>query len=77
MVFQHFALLPHRSVLDNAGYALEIAGVPRAERQEKAGGARMVGLDGWEDKLPAATVRRHAPAGRAWPVRWRPAPTSC
>ncbi|PZF95084.1 quaternary amine ABC transporter ATP-binding protein [Micromonospora deserti] len=53
MVFQHFALLPHRSVLDNAGYALEVAGVPRAERRERAHEAlRMVGLDGWADKLP-------------------------
>ncbi|GIJ21360.1 glycine/betaine ABC transporter ATP-binding protein [Micromonospora lutea] len=53
MVFQHFALQPHRSVLDNAGYALEVAGLPRAERREKALQAlRMVGLDGWADKLP-------------------------
>ncbi|TBL34300.1 glycine betaine/L-proline ABC transporter ATP-binding protein [Verrucosispora sp. SN26_14.1] len=53
MVFQHFALQPHRSVLDNAGYALEVAGMPRAERREKALQAlRMVGLDKWADKLP-------------------------
>ncbi|MFV2101444.1 quaternary amine ABC transporter ATP-binding protein [Micromonospora sp. LOL_024] len=53
MVFQHFALQPHRSVLENAGYALEVAGLPRAERREKALQAlRMVGLDGWADKLP-------------------------
>nr|MDT0660394.1 glycine betaine/L-proline ABC transporter ATP-binding protein [Micromonospora sp. DSM 115978] len=53
MVFQHFALLPHRSVADNAGYALEIAGRPTAERRERAVEAlRMVGLDGWEDKFP-------------------------
>nr|WP_230414753.1 glycine betaine/L-proline ABC transporter ATP-binding protein [Micromonospora tarapacensis] len=53
MVFQHFALQPHRSVLDNAGYALEVAGLPRAERRDKALQAlRMVGLDGWADKLP-------------------------
>ncbi|MDQ2624706.1 MAG: glycine betaine/L-proline ABC transporter ATP-binding protein [Actinomycetota bacterium] len=36
MVFQHFALLPHRSVIDNAAYALEIQGVPKDERLERA-----------------------------------------
>ena len=53
MVFQHFALLPHRSVLENASYALEVAGLSRAERQDRAREAlRLVGLSGWEDKLP-------------------------
>ncbi|WFE24819.1 glycine betaine/L-proline ABC transporter ATP-binding protein [Solwaraspora sp. WMMD791] len=53
MVFQHFALLPHRSVLENAGYALEAAGLPRAQRREQAMEAlRLVGLDQWADKLP-------------------------
>ena len=53
MVFQHFALLPHRTVLQNAAYALEIKGMPKAEREEKAREAlRMVDLDGWGDYMP-------------------------
>ena len=38
---QHFALLPHRTVLDNAAYPLEIQGVDRASRREKAAEARV------------------------------------
>ena len=34
MVFQHFGLLPHRRVIDNVAYGLEICGVGRAERDE-------------------------------------------
>lgn len=53
MVFQHFALLPHRTVIDNAAYALEIKGVPREERLKKANHIlEKVGLAGWGDKYP-------------------------
>lgn len=53
MVFQHFALFPHRTVLDNAAYALKIQGVDTEPRRERAREAlEMVGLDGWEDSLP-------------------------
>ncbi|GII99328.1 glycine/betaine ABC transporter ATP-binding protein [Sediminihabitans luteus] len=54
MVFQHFALLPHRTVLDNAAYPLEIQGMPREQRIAKATEAlEMVGLGGWADSLPS------------------------
>lgn len=53
MVFQHFALLPHRSVADNAAYALEIRGVDRRTRRQKAIEAlAMVGLEAWADSRP-------------------------
>ncbi|TVL90463.1 glycine betaine/L-proline ABC transporter ATP-binding protein [Streptomyces sp. SAJ15] len=53
MVFQHFALFPHRSVLENAGYGLEVQGVPRAERERRAAEAlALVGLAGWEKSWP-------------------------
>ncbi|MFW6641573.1 quaternary amine ABC transporter ATP-binding protein [Nocardiopsis algeriensis] len=53
MVFQHFALLPHRTVLENAAYGLELRGLSRGERAEKARETLgLVGLAGWEDKYP-------------------------
>ncbi|WP_269855011.1 quaternary amine ABC transporter ATP-binding protein [Streptomyces sp. RPT161] len=53
MVFQHFALFPHRSVLENAAYGLEVQGVPREERLRRATEAlHLVGLKGWENSWP-------------------------
>ncbi|MDK2822446.1 MAG: glycine betaine/proline transport system ATP-binding protein [Clostridia bacterium] len=53
MVFQRFALFPHKTVLENAEYGLEIQGVDSATRQEKAKQAlELVGLKGWEDSYP-------------------------
>ncbi|MFD4634256.1 glycine betaine/L-proline ABC transporter ATP-binding protein [Streptomyces sp. NPDC058284] len=53
MVFQHFGLLPHRSVLDNVAYGLEIQGVGKAERRAKAlEVVKKVGLEGLEQRKP-------------------------
>ena len=54
MVFQHFGLLPHRTVLDNVAYGLEIQGMGRAARREKAAEVvEKVGLAGMEQRRPA------------------------
>ncbi|WP_418962868.1 quaternary amine ABC transporter ATP-binding protein [Streptomyces lavendofoliae] len=53
MVFQHFGLLPHRTVVDNVAYGLEIQGMGRAERRAKAAEVvTKVGLEGMEDRKP-------------------------
>lgn len=53
MVFQHFALFPHRSVLENAAYGLEVQGIPRQEREKRATEAlELTGLKGWEHHWP-------------------------
>jgi len=54
MVFQNFALFPHRTILENTEYGLEIKKVPPDERREKAMRAlEVVGLKGYEHQLPS------------------------
>ena len=53
MVFQHFGLLPHRRIVDNVGYGLEVQGIDKAERAERSRRVlQVVGLDGWADHYP-------------------------
>ena len=53
MVFQHFGLLPHRPVLDNIAFGLELRGEPKATRLERARSMLgLVGLDGMADRYP-------------------------
>jgi glycine betaine/proline transport system ATP-binding protein len=53
MVFQHFGLLPHRQVIDNVAFGLEIRGVSKQERRDKAGEIiELVGLAGNEASYP-------------------------
>jgi glycine betaine/proline transport system ATP-binding protein len=53
MVFQSFALMPHMTVLENAAFGLELAGVDKQKRRERAIQAlEQVGLSGWEETYP-------------------------
>ena len=53
MVFQHYGLMPHKNVLDNAAYGLEIKGHSKTNRHRKAREVlEKVGLEGWEKSYP-------------------------
>ena len=52
MVFQHFGLLPHRSVLHNIAFGLELQGVEKEKREKKAMECmQQVGLKGYENQM--------------------------
>lgn len=54
MVFQKFGLFPHRTILENAGYGLEVQGIDKNEIQNKAiNSLKLVGLEGYEDQYPS------------------------
>ncbi|NRA55373.1 MAG: glycine betaine/L-proline ABC transporter ATP-binding protein [Gammaproteobacteria bacterium] len=53
MVFQRFGLMPHRTVIENIGYGLQVQGVKKEERLERAGQwLKTVGLDGYAKQFP-------------------------
>jgi glycine betaine/proline transport system ATP-binding protein len=72
MVFQNFGLLPHRRVLDNIAYGLEIRGVRRSERYRRAGEVLdLVGLQGYADSYPdqlSGGMQQRVGLGRALAV---------
>jgi glycine betaine/proline transport system ATP-binding protein len=53
MVFQHFGLFPHRKVIDNISYGLEVRGMGKVDRTDKAMEIlKLVGLEGWDQMYP-------------------------
>jgi sn-glycerol 3-phosphate transport system ATP-binding protein len=69
MVFQNYALYPHFTVAENIGYALKVAGLPKAERRERvARVARSLGLEDYLDRKPgqlSGGQRQRVAMGRA------------
>ena len=69
MVFQNYALYPHMSVAENIGYALKVAGRPKAEREQRVKDiAKIVGLEDFLDRKPSQLSggqRQRVAMGRA------------
>ncbi len=72
MVFQHFGLFPHRKVIDNVAYGLEVQGMSRSDRYTKAREVlELVGLGGWGDHYPqqlSGGMQQRVGLGRALAV---------
>ena len=76
MVFQHFGLLPHRQVIDNVAYGLEI----RGDGQEPSagqgrGGRRARRAHGLRDVTTPTSSPAACSSASGWPARWPSTPT--
>jgi glycine betaine/proline transport system ATP-binding protein len=55
MVFQHYGLLPHKTVIDNVEFGLKLQGIPEKERRARSKiSLERVGLKGWENYYPGS-----------------------
>lgn len=72
MVFQHFGLFPHRKVIDNIAYGLEVQGISKSKRTERATDVlKIVGLTGWAEHYPqqlSGGMQQRVGLGRALAV---------
>ena len=70
MVFQNFGLLPHRSVLHNIAFGLELQGIKKKERESIALEAmQQVGLEGYGSKM--VSELSGGMQGSVWHVHWQ------
>ena len=77
MVFQHFALFPHRSVIDNVGYGLQVQGVERNQAQRGLPAGPGPGRAWRASPTTTQTSSRAAcSSASGWPGPWPPIPMS-
>ena len=77
MVFQNFALMPHRSVLDNVAMPLEIRQVGKNDRMRQAAAILDIVELGPGGRSMRTNSRAGCSSASAWPALWLPIPTSC
>ena len=78
MIFQEESTFPWRNVIDNVAFPLEIAGLPKAERYERAQAFRAAGRPRRvRAALSGGTVRAACVSACRWRARWRRSRKSC